>query len=60
MVPADFGAEVEIETGSGGIHTDLPIRTTEVERDYIRGRIGDGRGRVAIETGSGSVTIRRP
>lgn len=59
-VPAGFGAAVQIETGSGSIHTSLPIEATQVGRSYLRGRIGDGRGRVRIETGSGSVTIRGP
>lgn len=58
-VPPDFGAEVEIETGSGGIDLDLPLQLRRWERNHVVGSIGDGRGRLVIDTGSGSVTIRR-
>lgn len=58
-VPASFGAEVEIDTGSGGIQVDVPAQAQTVRRDYYRGRIGDGRGRLEIDTGSGGVRITR-
>lgn len=58
-VPTSFGAEVEIDTGSGGIQVDVPAQAQTVRRDYYRGRIGDGRGRVDIDTGSGGVRITR-
>ena len=58
-VPADLGAEIEIETGSGGIDLDVPISATEMKRDYLRGVIGDGQGRIRIDTGSGGVRIVR-
>lgn len=59
-VPESLGAEIEIETGSGGIDLRFPVSVRRVERDEIRGTIGDGRGRIVIDTGSGSVTLRRP
>jgi lia operon protein LiaG len=58
-VPPDFGAEVEIDTGSGGIDVDLPLQLRRWERNHVVGSIGDGQGRLVIDTGSGSVTIRR-
>jgi len=58
-LPANAGAEVEIETGSGGIDTDFPIQVSRVERNYLRGRLGDGRGRIRIESGSGRVRLLR-
>jgi len=59
-VPPQFGAHVDIETGSGGIELrGVSIRTTRLERDHIVGEIGDGKGRVKIETGSGGVTLQR-
>lgn len=58
-VPSAFGAEVEIDTGSGGIDVDVPAQARTVRRSEWRGRIGDGRGRVDIETGSGGVRITR-
>ncbi len=56
-VPADFGAAIEIDTGSGGIDSDIPVRVRSVSRNHLRGLIGDGRGRIVIDTGSGSVHL---
>ena len=56
-VPAAQGADVDIETGSGGIDSDFPIQTSRVERNHVRGRIGDGHGRITIESGSGHVRL---
>jgi hypothetical protein len=55
--PATLAGEVEIETASGEIETDFPIQVTRHARDHVVGRIGDGVGRVAIETGSGDVRL---
>jgi Uncharacterized conserved protein len=56
-LPATQGAEVDIETGSGGIESDFAVQTTHLERNHVRGRIGDGRGRINIESGSGRVRL---
>ncbi|MGH7509252.1 MAG: DUF4097 family beta strand repeat-containing protein [Gemmatimonadales bacterium] len=56
-VPPTIGAEVEIETSSGEIETDFPIEVTRHARDHITGRIGDGRGKIDIETGSGGIRL---
>jgi lia operon protein LiaG len=58
-LPASAGAEVEIETGSGGIETDFPIQLSRWERNSLRGRLGDGRGRIRIDSGSGRVRLIR-
>jgi hypothetical protein len=55
--PASLAAEVEIETASGGIETDFPLQVTRHSRDHVVGQIGNGTGRVAIETGSGDVRL---
>jgi hypothetical protein len=55
--PPGLGAEVEIETSSGDIETDFPVQVTRHSRDNLVGRIGNGRGRIAIETGSGNVRL---
>jgi DUF4097 and DUF4098 domain-containing protein YvlB len=55
--PASLGAEVEIETASGGVETDFPLQVTRHASDHLVGRIGDGQGRIAIETGSGEVRL---
>ena len=57
--PATLAGEVEIETASGEIETDFPIQVTRHSRDHVVGRLGDGAGRVAIETGSGNVRLLR-
>ena len=55
--PASLGAEVEIETSSGDIETDFPLQITQHARDDMVGTIGDGKGTIAIETGSGGVRL---
>jgi len=57
--PADLGAQVELETGSGSIQSDYAMTMTSKEHGYLRGTIGDGRGRIRVDTGSGGVSLRR-
>lgn len=57
-VPRNLGAEFAVDTGGGGIRIDVPHQSQHVKRDEARGRIGDGRGRIRVDTGSGSVQIR--
>jgi lia operon protein LiaG len=56
-VPPTLGAEVDIETSSGDIETDFEIAVTRHARDHMTGRIGDGRGKIDIETGSGAIKL---
>lgn len=58
-LPADTGARVSLEAGSGGVRSDLPIEVTDKDHGSLHGRIGDGSGRITIETGSGSVRLLR-
>jgi DUF4097 and DUF4098 domain-containing protein YvlB len=55
--PASLGAEIEIETSSGEIETDFPMQITRHGRDHMVGTIGDGKGTIAIETGSGGIRL---
>jgi lia operon protein LiaG len=57
-VPRNLGADFQVGTGGGNIRVDVPHQTRHVERNEARGRIGDGRGRIRVDTGSGSVQIR--
>jgi lia operon protein LiaG len=50
---------VDLETGSGGINTDFAVRLTRFERRHIVGKVGEGRGRIKIESGSGQVRLLR-
>jgi lia operon protein LiaG len=56
-VPPTLGAEVDIETSSGEIETDFEVAVTRHARDHMTGRIGDGRGKIDIETGSGGIKL---
>jgi lia operon protein LiaG len=55
--PPTLGAEVDIETSSGDIETDFEVSVTRHARDHMTGRIGDGRGKIDIETGSGGIKL---
>lgn len=57
-VPANFGSAIDIETSSGDVETDLTIQVTRRSQERILGRVGDGQGRLHVETGSGNVTLR--
>jgi len=59
MGPADLGARVELETGSGSIQSDYAMTIANKDHGYIRGTIGDGRGRIKVDTGSGGVSLRQ-
>jgi len=57
-VPPTLGAQVDLETGSGDIDLGgLTVQVRRIEEDHITGTIGDGRGRLSIETGSGNVRL---
>jgi hypothetical protein len=56
-VPGDLGAAFDIETGSGGVRIQAPHTIESRDEDHVRGRFGDGRGRIHIESGSGGVRI---
>jgi DUF4097 and DUF4098 domain-containing protein YvlB len=57
-VPQSLGAELSIAAGSGGIDLDLPVSVRRTGRHSVQGTLGDGRGRIQIETGSGGVRLR--
>lgn len=56
-LPAGQGAELDVDTGSGGVQSDFAVQTTRLSKNHVRGRIGDGRGRIHIEAGSGHVRL---
>ncbi|HEY6193421.1 MAG TPA: DUF4097 family beta strand repeat-containing protein [Candidatus Eisenbacteria bacterium] len=56
-VPQDFSARLHIETGSGGIHSDLPVTIEEKDTGLLRGTVGSGTGRLHVDTGSGGVSL---
>jgi hypothetical protein len=59
-VPPTTGAEVDIDTGSGDIDFgDLTLLVRRVEHDHVTGTLGDGKGRLSVETGSGNVHLQK-
>lgn len=58
-VPESLGAEIFVESGRHGLDIDFPLTVTRRGDDYVRGTIGDGRGEIRIDTGSGGVRLRR-
>lgn len=58
FVPEGLDAEIQVETGSGGIDVDLPLVERMARRRSFRGLAGSGMGRIFIDTGSGGVQIR--
>jgi DUF4097 and DUF4098 domain-containing protein YvlB len=57
--PGTLDAQLDLRSSSGGIHVDFPTHSTEIKRTSFKGMIGDGRGRIDIGTGSGSVRLIR-
>jgi lia operon protein LiaG len=58
-LPSGFGADAEIDTGSGGIRVDVPATVRRSTRSHFSGSIGNGGGRLVIDTGSGGVSVVR-
>ena len=57
--PDGLSARVDFETSSGDITSDFPVTMTSREHDELHGTIGDGKGRLHVETGSGDITLRK-
>jgi lia operon protein LiaG len=57
--PASLSADVELETGSGHIDSDFAMSITSKDHGYLRGTIGNGSGRIHVDTGSGGVSLRQ-
>jgi lia operon protein LiaG len=58
-LPGAVNAQVDVSTGSGGIDSDFPVQLNRMERNRLRGQIGDGSGTIRIRSGSGSVHLRK-
>jgi len=56
-LPAAFSARFDIDAGSGGVRTDFQLAVSHYESDRLIGTMGDGKGRVHIESGSGQVQL---
>jgi lia operon protein LiaG len=58
-LPPSYGAMVDIDAGSGGIDVDFPVTARKFGREHLTGQIGDGRGTLRIDTGSGGVHLQK-
>lgn len=59
-LPPEASADVAADSGHGRVHVDLDEREVDFQRkrrDEVRFRLGDGRARVHLETGHGSIEI---
>ena len=58
-IPSTLGAQLDIDAGSGGVKSEMSIQVTRYESDRLVGTIGDGKGTIKIEGGSGSVILKK-
>jgi lia operon protein LiaG len=56
-LPDGTGATLDLDTGSGGFSLDVPVELLKRGEGSLKGRIGDGHGRIHIETGSGDIAL---
>ena len=56
-IPDSLGAQLDIDAGSGGVKADMPLKVTRYDSDRMVGTIGDGKGRIHIDSGSGEVRL---
>lgn len=59
-VPPATGAQVDLDTGSGDIDLGgLSLQVRRIAHDHVSGTLGDGKGRLSVETGSGNVHLEQ-
>ncbi len=59
-VPATLGAEVEMSTVNGRVHTDFPMTVSgRIDPRRLRATIGDGSRRLRLRTVNGNVELRK-
>ena len=57
-IPSDVGADIDISTTSGRITTDFAIEGT-IQRNELRGAIGEGDIFIKLRTTSGHITLAK-
>jgi len=58
-LPESISATVDLETSSGDLTLEFPVTLIRKGEGHLRGKIGDGTGRIEVETGSGDVKLLR-
>lgn len=54
----DASAALTCSTSNGSVRCDLPVTADAASRTSLRGKLGDGAGRVRTETHNGSIRVR--
>lgn len=57
-VPRDLAVEVDASTTNGAISTDLPVTTTRISSNSLRGTINGGGTPLRLRTTNGAISIR--
>ena len=56
--PPGFGGQVDLSTSYGSVKTERPITISgQVSKKKIKGTIGQGTGKLHLQTGSGSISL---
>jgi lia operon protein LiaG len=55
--PANLSADLVMDTASGDIDSDFPLAVTQTARGHLQGRVGDGKGKISVQTGSGGIRL---
>ena len=60
-LPNSLRANVELESGLGSVHSDLPLtgQGIDEERHHLRGSLNGGGPKLKVTTGNGSISLRR-
>ncbi|MHC4643448.1 MAG: DUF4097 family beta strand repeat-containing protein [Planctomycetota bacterium] len=57
--PPNLSATVNLSTHNGSINSELPITVIgKVSKNRVNGKIGEGLGKLKLETHNGSIKIR--
>ncbi len=57
--PAGFSGAVDLATDYGSIHTALPVTVSgEISKKKVIGKVGEGKGLLRLQTGSGSISLK--
>jgi DUF4097 and DUF4098 domain-containing protein YvlB len=57
--PPGFAGQVDLRTDYGSIHTALPVTVSgDITKTKVAGKIGEGKGLLHLETGSGSISLK--
>jgi DUF4097 and DUF4098 domain-containing protein YvlB len=59
VAPPDFSGQVDMSTSYGSIRTERPITISgEVSKKKLKGTIGQGKGKLYLQTSSGSIKVK--